>query len=87
MENFDARMEQKLIREVQNNPKTSAEKIRVIWISFSTTNGYLPKLSVVFDTSTVTESHSTQNCGQPDPVVQPTQDLVCRRLETNRFNR
>ena len=31
-------MEQKLIREVQNNP-TSAEKTRVAWNSFSTTNG------------------------------------------------
>ena len=36
-------MERKLIREVQNNPKTSAEKIRVMWNSFSTTNGVSAK--------------------------------------------
>ncbi len=36
---FDARIDRKLICEVQNFPKTSAEKIRVMWNSFSTTKG------------------------------------------------
>ncbi len=31
--------------------------------------------------------HLTQNCGQPDSMVQTTQDLACRRLETNRVHR
>ena len=34
----------KLIGEVQNNPKTSAEKIRVMWNSSSTTNGVSAKM-------------------------------------------
>ncbi len=40
---FDAKLERKLICEVQNNPKTSAEKIRVMWNSFSTINGVSAK--------------------------------------------
>ena len=40
---FGARKERKLIREVQNNPKTSAEKIISKWNSFSTTSGVLAK--------------------------------------------
>ncbi len=40
---IDAGMERKLIYEVQNNPKTSAETMRVMWNSFSTTNGVSAK--------------------------------------------
>ncbi len=36
-------MERKLVREVQDNPNTSAEKIRVMWNFFSITNGISSK--------------------------------------------
>ena len=68
---FNASVERKLDGDVQNNPNTSAEKIKVTWNSFSTT-GYLQKLSVVFYTNTASEADQLQKLLLCDPKLRST---------------